>query len=56
MGFKPKSSMKRYYHIKPAHFIYPDEKVITVLLSLFSEIETFAGHLLLSCPLVLSTS
>ena len=27
MGFKPKSSLKRYHHVKPAHFIYPDEKV-----------------------------
>ena len=27
MGFKPKSSLKSYYHIRPAQFLYPSEKV-----------------------------
>ena len=27
MGFKPKSALKRYFHVKPAHFIFPDESV-----------------------------
>ena len=27
MGFKPFGSIKRYFHIKPAQFIYPDETV-----------------------------
>ena len=27
MGFKPASSIKRYFHIRPGQFIYPDESV-----------------------------
>lgn len=27
MGFKPSSLLKKYYHVKPAQFIYPDETV-----------------------------
>ena len=27
MGFKPRSRLKKYYHVKPAQFIYPDEMV-----------------------------
>lgn len=27
MGFKPKSSVKNYFHIRPAQFLYPSEKV-----------------------------
>ena len=27
MGFKPTSCLKKYYHVKPAQFIYPDETV-----------------------------
>jgi hypothetical protein len=27
LGFKPRSSLKRYHHVRPAQFIYPDEKV-----------------------------
>ena len=27
MGFKPRSSVKTYHHIRPAQFLYPSEKV-----------------------------
>ena len=27
IGFKPLSSLKPYYYVKPGHFLYPDEKV-----------------------------
>lgn len=27
MGFKPASRLKRYFHVKPAQFLYPDETV-----------------------------
>lgn len=27
MGFKPMKTLKKYYHVKPAQFIYPDEEV-----------------------------
>lgn len=27
MGFKPISSLKKYFHVRPGNFIYPDEKV-----------------------------
>jgi len=27
MGFKPKKCLKKYYHVKPGSFIYPDENV-----------------------------
>jgi len=27
MGFKPQKSLKIYYKVKPASFIYPDEQV-----------------------------
>jgi hypothetical protein len=30
MGFKPQSLLKIYYKVKPASFIYPDEKVSIV--------------------------
>jgi ATP-dependent DNA helicase 2 subunit 1 len=26
IGFKPKSSLKPYYNIRPSYFIYPDEE------------------------------
>lgn len=29
MGFKPRSYLKRYYHVKPSQFIYPDESSVT---------------------------
>lgn len=35
MGFKPQSSLKKYYHIKPAQFIYPDESASTKLINWF---------------------
>ena len=28
LGFKPRAALKKYYHIKPSQFLYPDEKVI----------------------------
>ena len=27
MGFKPSSAVKKYFHVRPAQFIYPDETV-----------------------------
>ena len=27
MGFKPRSAIKPYFHVKPANFLYPDEDV-----------------------------
>jgi len=27
MGFKPKNLIKPYFHVRPAQFLYPDEKV-----------------------------
>ena len=27
MGFKPRSALKKYHHVKPAQFLYPDENV-----------------------------
>ena len=27
LGFKPFDCIKPYMHIKPGHFLYPDEKV-----------------------------
>lgn len=34
MGFKPKSSVKNYYHIRRAQFLYPSEKVCIKQLTL----------------------
>ena len=28
MGFKPRTALKKFHHVKPAQFLYPDEKVI----------------------------
>nr|KAG5686071.1 hypothetical protein BaRGS_030686 [Batillaria attramentaria] len=36
MGFKPRSSLKPYYHIKPAQFIYPDEGGVSGSTTLFT--------------------
>ncbi|XP_025085058.1 X-ray repair cross-complementing protein 5-like [Pomacea canaliculata] len=36
MGFKPRSSVKPYYHVKPAQFLYPDEETVTGSTSLFT--------------------
>ncbi|XP_061181426.1 X-ray repair cross-complementing protein 5-like [Saccostrea echinata] len=36
MGFKPSSLLKKYYHVKPAQFIYPDETTITGSTTLFT--------------------
>lgn len=36
MGFKPQSLLKIYYKVKPASFIYPDEKSITGSTTLFT--------------------
>ena len=40
VGFKPRKCLKRYFHVKPAQFIYPDESVSTVLLSRNKPIRT----------------
>ena len=34
MGFKARDAIKKYFHIKPAQFLYPDEKASIVALSL----------------------
>ncbi|XP_038067298.1 X-ray repair cross-complementing protein 5-like [Patiria miniata] len=36
MGFKPRSSLKRYFHIRPSQFLFPDESVVKGSTSLFS--------------------
>lgn len=36
MGFKPRSSLKPYFHVKPAQFIYPDEGSVTGSTTLFT--------------------
>ena len=36
LGFKPRSSLKRYHHVRPAQFIYPDEKSISGSSRLFT--------------------
>ncbi|KAK3779917.1 hypothetical protein RRG08_054170 [Elysia crispata] len=36
MGFKPRSCLKKYYHVKPAQFLYPDENKISGSTTLFT--------------------
>ncbi|KAH9491851.1 X-ray repair cross-complementing protein 6 [Bulinus truncatus] len=36
MGFKPAASLKKYFHVKPAQFIYPDENKTTGSTTLFT--------------------
>ncbi|XP_074637698.1 X-ray repair cross-complementing protein 6-like [Acropora palmata] len=36
MGFKPRSSVKTYHHIRPAQFLYPSEKSVSGSTTLFS--------------------
>lgn len=36
MGFKPRSCIKPYFHVKPAQFIYPDEGSVTGSTTLFT--------------------
>jgi len=36
MGFKPRSALKKYFHVKPASFIYPDERKIVGSTQAFS--------------------
>lgn len=36
MGFKPRSSLKNYFHLRPAQFLYPSEKIISGSTTLFS--------------------
>jgi len=36
LGFKPKTFLKLYYHVKPCSFIYPDEGTIKVSSTLFT--------------------
>ena len=38
MGFKPRSSLKLHHHIKPASFLYPDEKKVVGSTALFSSL------------------
>lgn len=36
MGFKPKTCLKKYYHVKPGQFLYPDENTVSGSTTLFS--------------------
>lgn len=36
MGFKPRSRLKKYYHVKPAQFLYPDESTVIGSTTLFT--------------------
>nr|XP_006811758.1 PREDICTED: X-ray repair cross-complementing protein 6-like [Saccoglossus kowalevskii] len=36
MGFKPRSSLKRYYHVRAAQFIHPDESSVSGSTTLFA--------------------
>lgn len=36
MGFKPKSALKRYFHVKPAHFIFPNDSSVIGSSKLFT--------------------
>ncbi|BFZ15971.1 hypothetical protein BsWGS_19011 [Bradybaena similaris] len=36
MGFKPRSCLKKYFHVKPAQFIYPDENRVSGSTTLFT--------------------
>ncbi|XP_041366817.1 X-ray repair cross-complementing protein 6-like [Gigantopelta aegis] len=36
MGFKPRSKIKKHYHVRPASFIYPDENTIAGSTTLFT--------------------
>ena len=51
LGFKARSSLKRYFHVRPAQFIYPDEKVscvgISSVLLLLFEMFIIQFHLLI---------
>ena len=49
MGFKPRSSLKNYYHIRPAQFLYPSEKVGMNLVMLMSSKfkQSFSHHVTL---------
>lgn len=50
LGFKARNSLKRYFHVRPAQFIYPDEKVswvgISSVLLLLFEMFIIQFHLL----------
>lgn len=41
MGFKPKSMIKQYFHIRPAQFIYPDEVVSFLANCLYENVFVF---------------
>ncbi|XP_067655982.1 X-ray repair cross-complementing protein 6-like [Haliotis asinina] len=36
MGFKPRSSIKKHHHVKPASFIYPDESTYAGSMTVFT--------------------
>ncbi|XP_072047420.1 X-ray repair cross-complementing protein 5-like [Amphiura filiformis] len=36
MGFKPRSFLKRYYHVRPCQFLFPEETVVQGSTTLFS--------------------
>ncbi|XP_062513142.1 X-ray repair cross-complementing protein 5-like [Corticium candelabrum] len=54
MGFKPKTSLKRYFYVKPANFIYPDESSIIGSTKLFNALlqQTLARDVIAICRFV----
>ena len=36
MGFKPRKCLKRYYHVRPCQFLFPEETVVQGSTTLFS--------------------
>ena len=37
IGFKKKSEVKLHLHVKPSHFIYPDESVCIIIFNTYSK-------------------
>ncbi|CAB4011678.1 X-ray repair cross-complementing 6-like, partial [Paramuricea clavata] len=54
LGFKPRSSLKRYHHVRPAQFIYPDEKSISGSSRLFTALlkKCASKNLVIMCRFV----
>ncbi len=44
VGFKPRSCLKRYYHVKQAQFVYPDESVRFILPHCEKKFERQSGN------------
>lgn len=50
MGFKPKKSLKRHYHVKPSQFLIPDEAVSTEKNSIFCQFSSVLAPCLALLP------